>query len=395
MRGGDETDGVNGVGGMGGAGGIGGAEGAGGADGVASANGVGGANCVRGDGIGGAEGVGGAGGMGGANGVGGADGVGGANGAPGANGMNGADGAGGAGGARGADGKAEQGMTRGDGMYGDGGTLGGGLTHTSALERDIALLLADAADEVEIGIAPYQAVVRGGRRRRARRWAVAATVAVALVGCTGALALTGVTDDGRRAETLAATPPTTAEKRHVYEPQRTELASGRDQGVDWKVAVDVWAAPRNAEEAEKQYAAMALYGYKPTDVDRAADLVGRSWHFAHLTLGGDQAGAVIDGEEWTASGTDMQTFAMVLRTGDWEKGGSPKRLVIGEVAPTAQQVRVTWSDGTSVEVNREADLAWYADLRNPRIVDAKGSPVSWFVALAPEGVGYESAKVTK
>ncbi|CAM5602706.1 hypothetical protein SGLAM104S_07066 [Streptomyces glaucescens] len=42
------------------------------------------------------------------------------------------------------------------------------MSHT-----DIAFLLAEAADEVEIGIAPYQSVLRGGRRRRARRWAVA------------------------------------------------------------------------------------------------------------------------------------------------------------------------------------------------------------------------------
>ncbi|MFB7508308.1 hypothetical protein ACFC0P_33555, partial [Streptomyces broussonetiae] len=45
-------------------------------------------------------------------------------------------------------------------------------------QTDIALLLADAADEVEIGIAPVQAVIRGGRRRRARRWAVAAATAL-------------------------------------------------------------------------------------------------------------------------------------------------------------------------------------------------------------------------
>ncbi|MFE1883115.1 hypothetical protein ACFW7O_26195, partial [Streptomyces diastatochromogenes] len=59
-------------------------------------------------------------------------------------------------------------------------------------QTDIALLLADAADEVEIGIAPVQAVIRGGRRRRARRWAVATVTALVVAGATGALAVTGL-----------------------------------------------------------------------------------------------------------------------------------------------------------------------------------------------------------
>ncbi|WP_327346236.1 sigma factor [Streptomyces europaeiscabiei] len=59
------------------------------------------------------------------------------------------------------------------------------------------------------------------------------------------------------------------------------------------------------------------------------------------------------------------------------------------------KVRVTWSDDTFVDVKRNRDDGWHADLRNPRIVDVKGAPASWFVALAPEGVGCESAKVTK
>ncbi|MEY2247638.1 hypothetical protein AB8A21_32650, partial [Streptomyces sp. BF23-18] len=53
----------------------------------------------------------------------------------------------------------------------------GETDHDMATDADIAVLLARAADEVEIGAAPCQAVVRGGRRRRARRWA---TVAAAL-----------------------------------------------------------------------------------------------------------------------------------------------------------------------------------------------------------------------
>ncbi|MER5828915.1 hypothetical protein ABT086_43740, partial [Streptomyces mirabilis] len=64
-------------------------------------------------------------------------------------------------------------------------------TNHDMTHRDIAFLLADAADEAEIGIAPYQAVVRGGRRRKARRWALAAAAALVIAGSTGTLALAG------------------------------------------------------------------------------------------------------------------------------------------------------------------------------------------------------------
>lgn len=63
--------------------------------------------------------------------------------------------------------------------------------HDMASDTDIAFLLAEAADEVEIGTAPYQAVLRGGRRRKARRWATAAAAALVIAGSTGTLALAG------------------------------------------------------------------------------------------------------------------------------------------------------------------------------------------------------------
>ncbi|WP_200302157.1 hypothetical protein [Streptomyces adelaidensis] len=280
-------------------------------------------------------------------------------------------------------------MTHRDGTPGD-------ITHSTALERDIALLLADAAGEVEIGIAPYQAVVRGGRRRKARRWAVAAAAAVVIAGSTGTLALAGVADGNGGRVAPAATAPVTSEARHLGEPWRIALAEGRDQGTVWQVSIDVWEAPRNRAEAADQLAEMGLFGDVPTGLDGAADLVGKTWNFVHLTLGSDQMGAVIDGEADALSGTDLEVYSTVLRTGgDRDKDGAPERLVIGTVAPTAQQVRVTWSDGTTTNVNHVTDLPYYADLRNPRIVEVKGAQTNWFVALAPEGVGYESAKVTK
>lgn len=62
--------------------------------------------------------------------------------------------------------------------------------HDMATHTDIALLLAEAADEVEIGIA----LPGGGPRRwrrKARRWALAAAAALVIAGSTGTLALAG------------------------------------------------------------------------------------------------------------------------------------------------------------------------------------------------------------
>lgn len=228
---------------------------------------------------------------------------------------------------------------------------------------------------------------------------VAAAAAVVIGGTTGTLAL-AVTDGGRGRVAPAATAPVptevvTPDARVRNEPWRSTLAEGRDQGTVWRVAIDVWDAPKNKEEASEQLAAMGLFGDEPTGVDGAADLVGKSWHFVHLTVGEDRTVALIDGEADTFSGRDLVAYATVLRTGDWDKEGTPKRLVIGQVAPTAQNVRVTWSDDTFVDVRRDRDDGWHADLRNPRIVEVKGARASWFVALAPEGVGYRSAEVTK
>ncbi|MEE1766375.1 hypothetical protein [Streptomyces sp. SP18BB07] len=301
------------------------------------------------------------------------------------------------GGSMGGDG-TRGGGTGGDGLHGDG--MDGGLTphdltYATPVERDIALLLADAAREVEVGIAPYQAVVRGGRRRRARRWAVAAAAAVVIAGATGTFALAGAPgggDGGGRV--VPAATPATPEARKMHEPWRSTLAEGRDQGTVWRVAIDVWDAPRGQAEAAEQLAAAGLFGDVPTGVDDAADLVGKSWHFVHLTVGEDRTDTVLDGEADLFSGTDLEVFATALPTGDKGGGDASKRLVIGQVAPDAQEVRVTWSDGTFVDVERNRDDGWHADLRNPRIVHPKGARASWFVALAPEGVAYESAKVT-
>ncbi|MET9899688.1 hypothetical protein [Streptomyces sp. NPDC006446] len=255
--------------------------------------------------------------------------------------------------------------------------------------RDISLLLADAADEVEIGVAPVQAVLRGGRRRRTRRWAVTAAIALVFAGSTVSLAVTGLHDgDGRRGAPVATQAPT-AEERNLKSARRTVLASGTVQGEEWQVSIDVWEAPRNEAEAREQLAAMRERGEDPM-VDRPAELIGNKAFFLWHSVGNNSGISVADmfTKESTQSGTDMQAFSFKV-----EGPNRPVHLVIGHVAKTAQRVTCTWKDGTVTEVRR-APAGQHAVSGEAAIRSAEGSPVDWIVCLAPEGKAYQSAEVT-
>jgi hypothetical protein len=64
------------------------------------------------------------------------------------------------------------------------------------------------------------------------------------------------------------------------------------------------------------------------------------------------------------------------------------------VAKTAREVTCTWKNGTTTVVHRSTDDASLnegeLDIRT-----AAGSPVDWFVCLAPQGTAYKSVEVTK
>ncbi|WP_435220252.1 hypothetical protein [Streptomyces sp. Tue6028] len=267
------------------------------------------------------------------------------------------------------------------------------MTHT-----DIALLLAEAADEVEIGIAPYQAVVRGGRRRRARRWAVAAATALVVAGSTGALALAGSFGGDGGQVVPAATRPPTSDQRHVFEPQRSPVARGTDHGKKWSVTVDVWGAPKDIAEARYQRSRMGEYGVSPTGARVAADLVGKGWLFVRLTVGDGAPSTVIDGavEKGDAlTGTDVQAYSMPLSTGAADKDSASQRLVIGKVSTTAERVTCTWDDGTTIEAGRAAPGTGLTSDVEDLIRPVDGSPSDWFVCLAPEGKNYKAVHVTE
>ncbi|MET9903291.1 hypothetical protein [Streptomyces sp. NPDC006446] len=248
--------------------------------------------------------------------------------------------------------------------------------HDMATDRDIALLLAEAADEVEIGIAPYQAVLRGGRRRKARRWA------------TG--------DDGKRVEPAVTAPPT-PERRHVYDPQMTTLARARDNGKDWTVSIMVWGAPKNEVEAQYQRTLMGEYGLTPTATEVASDLIGKSWVFVRLLVGDGDPTTVLDGavDKGDADGsTEVEVVSRSLsETGRSGAAGADERLVIGKVDPTARDVTCVWDDGTSTRVPMEEEGAGRGGELKPVIHRVAGSPGNWFVCLAPEGRSFKGAHI--
>ncbi|WP_229914006.1 hypothetical protein [Streptomyces capitiformicae] len=258
--------------------------------------------------------------------------------------------------------------------------------------RDIALLLADAADEVEIGMAPVQAVVRGGRRRRTRRWAVAAAAAVVIAGSTGTLAVAGLQGgDGNRGAPAATQPSATA-VRNVPTPRQTLLAVGTFKGQYWQVVVDVWKAPHDEAEAREQLAAMAARGERPTDLRQASELIGKHWTFVQFTLGDADPRtklAMSSEEETTLSGKEFE----VLTTPSDPSDSLFDRLVIGNVARSAQRVTCTWKDGTTTVVLRES--LYNDDFNSDEFLirPVEGSYRSWYLCLAPDGTAYESTKV--
>ncbi|MFK0279600.1 hypothetical protein ACIQVL_03880 [Streptomyces sp. NPDC090499] len=260
-------------------------------------------------------------------------------------------------------------------------------------ESDIALLLADAADEVEIGIAPVQAVMRGGRRRRARRWAVAAATAVAVLGGSAGATLAVAGLPGEHHRTQVAARPSSPDARHVYEPQRTELARGTYEGREWRVSVQVWGAPRDETEADRQFDRMDELGLKPADVRKPADLIGKISFFATRGWGEEHVQQVMFNTVRTLesyAGTDLESMATRFSSDP----ASSERLVIGMVARTAQEVTCDWKDGRTSVARPAVGFSAHDDGNAIRAVD--GFPTAnWFVCVAPQGTVYQSAEVTK
>ncbi|WP_181387416.1 hypothetical protein [Streptomyces sp. Act143] len=269
-------------------------------------------------------------------------------------------------------------------------------TSQDMTNSDITLLLAEATDDVEIGIAPYEAVIRGGRRRKARRWAVAAVTALVIAGSSATLAVAGLPGGGGTVTPPATRAPATT-RADLFAPQRTTLATGIEDGKEWRVVIDVWAAPWTEDQAAGQLAAMGEAGDVPSGVTKATELIGKSSYVTFLSNGdgddrGERRGVYEDAFEETDDpmrGTDVESATIPFRTTDEHV----QRLVVGMVGKDAEQVTCTWRNGTRTKVDRPAENTDVSTDR-PTIRTAEGSPVDWFVCLAPKGTEYQAADVT-
>ncbi|MFE0131492.1 hypothetical protein ACFWY6_07910 [Streptomyces sp. NPDC059037] len=227
--------------------------------------------------------------------------------------------------------------------------------HDTAAHSDIAHRLATVADEVEIGTAPYQAVLRGGRRRKARRWVVGAVAAVAIAGSTGSLALAMV--DGRD-QAQVASQDGTARERHVYTPQFTPLTEVFDEtGTPvTQMELQVWGAPRDDAEARGQKKAMIKAGVWD---ERTSDPVPNfdvPWYAVTIAADGKKKVTYFGLQDKDPGGDDGLSFA----SAEIEVKG--KKLTVGHVGPKTRRIEFEYANGTS----------------EPELTKAAGSGYLWF-----------------
>ncbi|OIK23824.1 hypothetical protein [Streptomyces malaysiense] len=266
-----------------------------------------------------------------------------------------------------------------------------GNGHGMAQDR-IALLLADAAREIETGAAPVTAVVRGGRRRRARRLTAAVAAAAAVLTCGTVTAVNELPDRGS-----ASPAGTGADRPLVYEPVMSTVGEGTRDGGTWSVNVQVWPAPRDRGEAVRQMKAMADWGFTPVTSGSPSDLIGKTTYFfiRAFEKGGESARFRLVTSDTVAGlpspkGTGINVFTKPL-TPD----SDAQSLVVGMVATTARQVTCHWKDGSATT----AELAPANTPIRPSdavIRSVRGFPTAnWFVCAAPGSTSYKSAEVTK
>ena len=262
-----------------------------------------------------------------------------------------------------------------------------------AAHTDIAFLLADAADEVEVGTAPYQAVVRGGRRRRARRWAVAAAAAPVIAGSTGTLALV---EHGQR-------------PRGRPGGRRPSVGNGMCTTPSGPLSRWAGTAGGSGGSTPSNLGSAAERGGGGAAVRRQIDhgewspyarisknLVGRGFFSVSLAVD-DVWRPVMQGEidkAYGMSGTDLESAAIPLEAKTSDQAGALNRLVIGRVAARARTVTCTWDDGTT-SVAHKVPANYAANNKVPVIRPVAGSQAAWFVCLGGRGEESKSVKVTE
>ncbi|MFI9558234.1 hypothetical protein [Nonomuraea endophytica] len=190
-------------------------------------------------------------------------------------------------------------------------------------ERDIALLLREAAEGVEVGAAPYEKVVRGGRRRRARRRAAGAVLALALAGI--AVPVAGDLTADRPLVNWEPTAKVELDRRYVYDPSVTTLGEVNGQPV----VIEVWGAARDAAELREQQRHMIARNVWDERTSGDEPEIGQTWYLVYL---GAQKRTLATGVEEVGYFTHTQTIGSRL-------------VVVGQVTPDIRRIIYKWSTG--------------------------------------------------
>ncbi|NRQ36433.1 hypothetical protein HII36_32055 [Nonomuraea sp. NN258] len=272
-------------------------------------------------------------------------------------------------------------------------------------DRGVALLLREVAEQVDPGMAPYQAVVRGGRRRKARRWAAGTVAALAAAGVAGTLVTTVL--PARQEQTQIALPAQdqaqvqvrgpaqmsgqapaqgtaqapaqgtaqvpgqatgeatdqgtgqadpSPEARHVYAPQVTQLAEVPNGKATVRVSVEVWGAPRDESEIREQRARMKKHGVWD---ERSADpvKVGDVWFAVVATRASDGKREIVASalEQPGASDLGYSSYSLPRRLTDG-------RVIVGHVTSDVRGIA----------------FVWRKEIRKPKLVQVAGLKERWF-----------------
>ncbi|MHA6761183.1 hypothetical protein [Streptacidiphilus sp. PAMC 29251] len=267
--------------------------------------------------------------------------------------------------------------------------------------------LTDLADSLEITPAPYQEVLRGGRRRRRQRrtlaLAGAAVATAAVLGTTLGLGLpanpakgaTASTATGGTAAPTARTGsahPSAPPARDPMKPITALLAQGTSGGKHWKAWADLWPAVDQQHDLQ-QLQAMDAVRVKaipqlPPATQSDAD---RSWQqdndFVNLYLTVDGKRLVDDsvqttpapGSPWSSSTKQIEGNELIgtlLGFKGGEMGTTP--VLLAQVGSDAAKVVVTWQDGST---------------SRPAVLKVGDSPVRWFAVAKKPGQSDRFIKV--
>jgi hypothetical protein len=249
----------------------------------------------------------------------------------------------------------------------------------SALEMELGVALAEAADSVWIGPVPTAAVMAGGRRRRARRRAgVAALATLAVLLPAGGFAVAVATDgEGIRSADRVADRSAVP---GLLTPVTVTLGTFKyPDGAVRKAEVTVYGAPRTKEESLRQIQLAEERGDLPRGLSTAARntqpssaqddelRLGSMWYAASYIEGGERH--MFSSSSVSPEGSSSQGSG---GGGAYNRRGKHIGVWVGEVGSQYGAVEIGWGK---------------QDRLRPRLVSVPGVADKFYAAAMPEKAG--------